>query len=181
MNVDPLISLTLRALLATLLVSAAMHKLRDPAAFADILRGYRLVPEGAEAVVGVGIGGVEALTAVALVVPGVASGAGWAAALLLCAYTAAIGINLVRGRRNVDCGCFGPAGRGQTLSEWLVVRNSVLIAGTLVVAAPVGVRSLGAFDAFVGAAACSGGALLWVGANQLLAQWPRMRLLRRAT
>lgn len=179
MSVDPLISLTLRALLATLLASAAMHKLRDPAAFARILRGYRLLPEGAEPVMGVAIGSVEALIAVALLVPGAPSRAGWAAAVLLCAYTAAIGINLARGRRDVDCGCFGPAGRQQLLSEWLVVRNSVVVAAALVVAAPVGVRPLGAFDAFVGAVAGAGSVLLWVAGNQLLAQWPRMRLLRR--
>ena len=127
------------------------------------------------------IGGVEVSIAAALLVPGTWQGAGLLAATVLSGYTAAIAINLYRGRRDVDCGCFGPAGRTQTLSEWLIVRNVASIGVAFVAAAPVGVRSLGSLDAFVGVAACGGAGLLWIGANQLMAQWPRMQLLRRSS
>src|SRR5262249_4609965 len=44
---------------------------------------------------------------------------------LLAIFTGAIMLNLARGRREIDCGCFGPMMR-QRLSGWLVVRNIAL-------------------------------------------------------
>jgi hypothetical protein len=62
-----------------------------------------------------------------------AAGAGLAAAVWLI-YFALIVISLVRGRREVDCGCsFGPG--KHTLGRYQVLRNVVLIAGALLVAA----------------------------------------------
>ena len=56
-----------------------------------------------------------------------ARGALVAAAALLAAYGAAIGVNLARGRRHIDCGCVGPAAR-RPIGGWLVARNGVLAA-----------------------------------------------------
>ncbi|NKB99894.1 MAG: methylamine utilization protein MauE [Pseudomonadales bacterium] len=46
------------------------------------------------------------------------------AALLFASYLIAIGVNLARGRAFIDCGC-GDEPTG--LSQWLVMRNSVLV------------------------------------------------------
>lgn len=47
-----------------------------------------------------------------------------AAAAMFLAFSLGISINLIRGRRDIDCGCFGKA--GQKLSWWLVGRNVLL-------------------------------------------------------
>ena len=51
-----------------------------------------------------------------------------------------MGINIVRGRSDIDCGC---GAKPQALSNWLLVRNAVLAAAALVVAQPEVARSLG--------------------------------------
>ena len=82
----------------------------------------------------------------ALLVPVSAAAACLAAAALLGAYTFAIVVNLRRGRRDIDCGCAGPA-RRQTLHELLVVRNLALVAAALVAMLAPGTRALGWLDA----------------------------------
>ena len=78
----------------------------------------------------------------AVLLPTLAPVAAGAAVCLLAVYTAAIGINLARGRFDVDCGCSGPGG-GRRLGLSLVLRNGVvlLVAGMVVAAGsatPVG-------------------------------------------
>jgi hypothetical protein len=55
-------------------------------------------------------------------------------------------VNLRRGRRDVDCGCFGPA-RRRPISSTLVARNVALAAAALTVALPVQPRALIWIDA----------------------------------
>jgi hypothetical protein len=95
------------------------------------------------------------------------------AAALLALYTAAIGVNLARGRRDVDCGCAGPGGR-QTLQGGLVARNALLAAAALAAAAPVGARGLGAVDAITIAGAVLAAAALYAASQHLLALAPRL-------
>jgi hypothetical protein len=71
--------------------------------------------------------------------------AGLAACGLLLLYGLAIGINLLRGRSEIDCGCLGPAGR-QSLSSWLLARNSLLALGAALSSLPLSDRSLHAID-----------------------------------
>jgi hypothetical protein len=54
----------------------------------------------------------------------------WLAALLLSGFAAAIAINLARGRKAIDCGCFQSALR-QPLRIVLVARNLLLVAAIL--------------------------------------------------
>src|SRR4029077_15900034 len=112
------------------------HKLRDLPRFVATLADYHLlpgglVPAGAAVVVAGELGG-----AVALVVPGLRGAGLLAAAVALLLYGGAIGVNLVRGRRHIDCGCAGPAVR-RPISGWLVGRNAALAAAALVGLAPV--------------------------------------------
>jgi hypothetical protein len=120
---------------------------------------------------------VELATAGALVLDGARGGL--AAAALLALYSAAIVVNLARGRREIDCGCFGPAQR-QPLSPALVLRNGVLIALALVCALPAGVRALVPLDALTIAALVAFAALVHGGVNGLIANAPRLRALRGA-
>ena len=74
---------------------------------------------------------------------------------LLATYALAMGINLSRGRSQIDCGC---GDTPQSLSGLLVLRNCVLAIGALLLLAPVATRPLNALDmlfAVLFVAACS--------------------------
>lgn len=113
-----------------LFAGAAWHKLSDLAAFERVLLGYRLLPAAvcrwlARLVPGLELG-AAGLALASLWLPSLRAPAALACALLLGTYAGAMGINLLRGRRDIDCGCGGPGER--PLSWSLVVRNLVLIA-----------------------------------------------------
>ena len=174
---DPVVDLALRLSLAALFATAAFHKLRDPGTFTEALRNYRLLPRTITPAATVLLVASElAIVAALLAAPRSAAGAG-GAAILLIAYSGAIGINLARGRRDVDCGCLGPRHR-QTLSEWLLLRNGVAVAAALVMLAPDAARDLSWLDGLSVAASTATFALLWASADRLMATWPRLRLLK---
>lgn len=174
MTVDPLVALVARLGLACVLGSAAAHKLSDRASFRAAVGSYAILPERLVAPAAAMLPAVE-LAAAALLIGGLPSGAIAALGLLLL-YSGAIAANLVRGRREIDCGCFGP-GRSGRLSGWLVVRNAALAAASLVAAAPPGSRSLGGLDLATGTLALVALGLVWAAAERLLASWPAMRAL----
>ncbi len=150
---DPVVVGILRATLAFVFAQAALHKLRDHAAFDTIVRGHRLVPDAsAPAVTGLLLVG-ELAAALALLAPGAARLGGGLALTLLTVYSLAIGTNLARGRRDVDCGCLGP-GHRQPLTGWLLVRNGLLAAlaaACLIPASPRTVSWLDVVSVFAGA------------------------------
>ena len=114
-------------------------------------------------------GAVEIGAGVAILLPPF-NGAGLAVAgLLLLAYFAAIGLNLQRGRRAIDCGCGAP-GRAQGLSAGLLVRNAVLALAALVSSAaqPLA-RDVAWFDWLVAIAAALTVILIYLSASLLLA------------
>jgi len=175
--IDPLPVLVARGALALLFAFAARHKLRDIDAFRRALEGYELlpslwaVPAGALLIAG------ELGIAVGLCLPRVAPAASVAAALLLGLYGWAIAINLRRGRRDLDCGCGGPA-RRQTISAWLVWRNGLLAVVALAAALPPSSRALTWLDGGTLLAAVGALALLYAAADGLLANAPGVARLR---
>lgn len=156
--IDPALHAVLRGGLALLFAGAAAHKLRDLHAFRVALGDYQLVP--------------WVLTGLAA--PGLAAARPWGfvgAAALLALYGAAIALNLLRGRRDIDCGCFGPA-LHVGLGGGLLARN----AGLLLVAGagflPVAARPLGALDGATIAGALAFAAFAHAAATRLLASPP---------
>jgi hypothetical protein len=174
LKLDPVFALVARLALALLFASAAAHKLRDLDAFRAALAGYRLVPERALGAAAFALVALELVAAAGLV----ASRAfGVLALALLAAYTAAIAVNLARGRREIDCGCFGPAAR-QPLSGALLLRNATLLGAAALACAPVAGRALSWIDAFSIAGGVSFAALAFASQNALIANAPRLRALR---
>lgn len=176
--IDPAIDLTLRASVAALLSWSAVHKLRDLSAFAAAVAAYRLLVPGVERSAAVAFAATELFLAAGLLWSPTRLAASGGTLLLLAVYTGAIGINLARGRRDVDCGCFGPSHR-QVLSEWLLVRNSILLGAIAVTFLPLTSREMIWVDGLGVGAACLTLAMLWAAAHQLLAQWPTVKALRR--
>lgn len=140
---DPLaIGLSI-GLLVLVFARAALHKVTYFAGFRQTLVDYRLLPERLTGVAAAMLTGAELAAVTLLLVPGFRTlGAATAALLLLC-YSAAMAVNLRRGRTSIDCGCGGP---GQSISWALVGRNLLLAGIAALAAAPVVARPLGAFD-----------------------------------
>ena len=110
-------------LFAMLLATAAWHKWSDRHEFARALAAYRLLPDGALMPVTIGLALLETALVPMLTWP-VTRGVAFAlAAVLMLVYAAAMAINLLRGRRDIDCGC---GGETQRLSWALPARNGVL-------------------------------------------------------
>jgi len=97
--------------------------------------------------------------------------------VLLTAFTTAIAINLIRGRRHIDCGCGFSAvagmgasdGNTQQLSTGLVIRNIAIIFTASLANAPVSSRELGLLDYFSLLTAGIALILIYAALNQLLA------------
>jgi hypothetical protein len=170
---DPVLTWILRAGLAALFATAALHKLGAPREFARTVRDYRLLPAWLTPGFVAALIGLEAVTAVLLLSTPLAWLGASSAALLLSAYSIAIATNLARGRRHIDCGCLGPHKR-QSISGWLVARNALLLVGTaLSSAAPIS-RALGWVDGISIAGGLLGLVLLFHAANLLASLHPHL-------
>jgi uncharacterized membrane protein YphA (DoxX/SURF4 family) len=125
MTVDPAIALAGRLLGALVFATAATGKIRHRRELEGVVANYRLLPARLAAPAAWMILALEGLAALSLV-SGLRLAAGAALAVaLLCGFALAMAINLARGRREIDCGCF-QTGLRQRLSAALVARNLIL-------------------------------------------------------
>lgn len=176
-SIDPAIQAALRAALALLLARTAVHKLRDRGGFRDAVAGYDLLPAAALPAAVRALPALELAAAAMLVVTTTARPGAGLAAFLLALYTVAIALSLARGRRDLACGCGGPAGE-LSVSPALLVRNGILLAVAAACGATAATRSPGWIDLLTiagGVAALTG---LHAAAEHLLATAPRRALLR---
>ena len=148
LHLDPVFDWILRPALAGLFASAALHKIRDLSDFVRTIADYKIIPRALAPSLALGLIGAEGMISIGLILGLVTAepGAGLAAAGLLALYTLAIAVNLLRGRKEIDCGCLGPKARRQTLSGWLIVRNAILGSGALLTSLPLSSRSLAVLD-----------------------------------
>jgi Methylamine utilisation protein MauE len=124
---EPILEAFTVTLFAAVFLAAGVSKLRALETFAGVVQNFRLLPERLAPVVAYTLPAVEVAVAAALLMPLSRSYGAWAAAGLLGIFTVAVAINLLRGRREIDCGCFSSELK-QRLSWWLVMRN-VALAG----------------------------------------------------
>lgn len=159
---------------ALLWLSSSLHKLRDPNGFRSALWDYRLLPPPLVDATALALTALEGGLAVSLLVPASAPVAALASAGLLGLYAGAMAWNLLRGRRDLDCGC-GGAGGPRSLAPALVARNAVAAALFLLASAPAGERALTALDAFTVPAAVLALALVWCAVDLVLSNGSRLR------
>jgi hypothetical protein len=178
--VDPAIRLILRAGLGLLLATAAVHKLRDLESFRKALSAYRLLPAALVPAASVAVPLLEAAAALLLACPGPSATGGMLAAALMALYGAAMAANLMRGRRDLDCGCAGPAAR-RGIGWDLVIRNAVLAGAGLAMLLPVEPRPLVWMDAVTVGAATAVLAACHAAAARMLALRPALARLRGET
>ncbi len=166
--------------MSLLFAVAAMHKLKAPAVFKAAMDDYQLIPSSLLSIASNTLIILEFLSAVLVLVPITRFAGLGIMATLLFIYATGISINLYRGRRDIDCGCNGPA-TTQALSWWLVFRNLTFLGLVLLAMEPSIDRSLNWLDLFTilfGVLVTSG---LYLGFNQLLSQAPRLTALRGET
>ena len=168
--IDPLLSRVIGFGFAVLFIGAAWHKLSGLDRFEAILRDYNLLPALASRPLTLLIPAIELTLGLGWVLGLLPRITALASAGLLAAYALAIGINLVRGRIYIDCGCgFGAStDKEQALSSSLVARNILLLGLTLLSLFPVAERDLGITDYVVVFAGLLTAILLYAGSGQLI-------------
>jgi Methylamine utilisation protein MauE len=112
--------------IAWLMALAAWHKWSDPAAYRAVVVAYLGGAPVSAALVPL-VAALEAGIALALLVPASRQLALVAAAALLLAYAALMGLQVLQGRRDLRCGCAGPDA-AVTVSPVLVGRNLCCVA-----------------------------------------------------
>ncbi|HYB64398.1 MAG TPA: MauE/DoxX family redox-associated membrane protein [Steroidobacteraceae bacterium] len=163
---DPAVGVLLLACCVLLFASAALHKLRDLAHFTEVLRAYRVLPEGAVRLAPL-VPLAELTVAAGLLPAATRYGAGLGGAGLLVGYAAAIAVNLGRGRRDLACGCGGPDD-ARPIAPWMVVRNLVLALLLAITLLPWKTRPLLPVDALTAAGGAAVATLLYASLDQLL-------------
>ena len=154
-----------------LFLLAAVHKFSTAQQFRVILEEYQVMPQ-------VFAGPVTRIVPILEVLLSI----GWfsayrpelvaiSSAALLTMYTSAIGLNLLRGRIHIGCGCGvgGSSDGDQQLSSGLILRNAILIAIALIAAIPVTARPFAILDYITIGTTLLASALLYASSNQLLA------------
>lgn len=177
---DPLILRIISFAFALLFLSAAAHKISTKLQFRGIIEAYQVLPNGLVPLVAGAIPLFEVFLGLAWLSTVVQSWSGiivpLATAMLLTAYGMVIGINLVRGRTYIDCGCGFSSAAGnnkgggdiQQLSGGLIVRNLALILAALITTLPSSERLLGIIDYFSAFSALVALVLLYGASHQLM-------------
>jgi len=114
-----------RWLLAAVFLTSAGGKLRDRRAFASIVMDYQILPKRWVRPFATVLPWVEGAVALMLLL-GMGTKIGAAlSGLLLFSFAFAVGLNLLRGRKDLNCGCAG-ARHKQKISGKILVQNTLL-------------------------------------------------------
>jgi hypothetical protein len=143
MTVDPSIAISGRLLGSLVFAAAVSGKIRHRHELAGVVANYRLLPGRLAAPAAWMIVILETLVVLSLATGlGLAAGAALGIGLL-AGFALAMAVNLARGRREIDCGCF-QSGLRQRLSALLVARNLLLaiLLTPLLTAATAGAAAL---------------------------------------
>jgi uncharacterized membrane protein YphA (DoxX/SURF4 family) len=168
--IDPLLSRVIACGFAVLFIGAAWHKLSGLDRFEAVLRDYRLLPALVSRPLTLLIPAIELMLGLGWISGLLPRITALASASLVATYALAIGINLVRGRIYIDCGCgFGAfTNEEQALSSSLVARNILLIGLAILSLVPAAERDLGVTDYGVVLAGLLTAILLYASSGQLI-------------
>lgn len=169
MDIDPVVTWISTLAPAAILGAAGFNKLADSRAFRAIVANYGVLPPILVTPVAYALPYVELGAALGLLIPGTRRMAAVVALVLLAIFTCALIVNLLRGRRDLDCGChFG--GARTALSGGLVLRNGLLLLWIVPAASAEAVsRALSWLDAVTIMAGSALGVLAYMMSGELLA------------
>jgi uncharacterized membrane protein YphA (DoxX/SURF4 family) len=122
----PYVLLLARLILGSIFAVAGMAKLRHPRVFVSTVVGYHILPIRWARRVALILPWLEVWLGCTLLLGiGLRAGA-VSSGLLLSLFTGAVSINVIRGRKDLDCGCLGAQHR-QKIGGGILVRNAGLI------------------------------------------------------
>jgi hypothetical protein len=173
--IDPACALLIVSCAMPLFGAAAAHKLRAIGEFAQTLAQYQLLPAVFIGVAGPAFGLMELAICLGLPWPALRPVGAVAGVALLLMYSAAITINLARGRRDLDCGC-GGFGRRTPIGSWMVVRNLSLACMLCLLRFPEASRTLESADAVTIAGGAMAASFLYLSCDVLFGQVTARRL-----
>ncbi len=126
------IELLLRWIVGLAFILASLHKILQPAAFAQIVYSYHLFPDFSINLIAIAMPFIELITGLALVAGVYPRAAAAIVSSLLVAFVLIIAVNLLRGHE-FDCGCF-PTFITRLYADSpanMLIRNAVLLALSL--------------------------------------------------
>jgi uncharacterized membrane protein YphA (DoxX/SURF4 family) len=125
--IDPRVQLLARVLVAFVLLSAGIGKIASGRRFDDIVRDYKLLPGRLIPLTARILPLFEVLVALWLLWGAFIPLPNLLAVFLFLVFSSAVAINLLRGRREISCGCFGSR-VSHGISWSLVGRNLFFVA-----------------------------------------------------
>lgn len=167
--ISPVISAA-TAFASLVFAHGGLQKVADPGRLEGVLASYGLIPGPVVGAARRALPLVELSTAVLLVLPATRVAGAFAAAALFLGYAFAMGVNLARGRTDIDCGCGGAPER---IGWGKVARNLVLsavLAATTLSPEPVAPSSM-----VIGWALALPAFLAWGALGQAMANADRIR------
>ena len=177
--IDPDVGGLIVASLALLFATASWHKWRALTEFGAVLVNYRLVPDRLAPLLRFFVPALELSIAIGLLVAPLRAAAVLTGIAVLLGYASAIGINLRRGRRELDCGCGARRDR-RPIAPWMVWRNLLLAATLSAALLPWSPRGAEVVDVLTIAGGIAIVALLYLAIDQMLGEvGPRAAALRR--
>jgi Methylamine utilisation protein MauE len=175
---DPAFGYLITVGIALLFASAGVQKLRSLAHFTEIFAAYRVLPDAWARRLAWLIPFLELGVAVTLLWQPSRRAAVISADVLLIAYASGLGVNLLRGRRDLDCGCGSPRDR-RAIAAWMIWRNVFLAAALGAAAVPWLPRPFGSTDFLTVIGGLAAGVTLYAAVDRLLGQvLPKAMILR---
>ncbi len=120
--------------MVTVFLLAGLAKLPRRDEFERAVLNYDLLPRSAARIVGRWLPLGEVAAAVLLGVGVAIAPVTSFLAILLAVFIAAVALNLLR-KKKMECGCFGSSGAPRQMTWWVVARNALLLAMTVLILA----------------------------------------------
>lgn len=112
-----------RLLLGVIFIAASIDKIWHPAAFAEAVHNYQVLPDAAVNLTAIVLPWLELVLGALLILGTWLPGAVLLANVLLVAFFSALLFNMVRGL-DVHCGCFTTSAEGDPATTWYLIRDA---------------------------------------------------------
>jgi cobalt-zinc-cadmium efflux system protein len=116
----------MRLVVGVVFIAASIDKILHPAAFAQMIYNYQILPDAFINVTAIVLPWVELVLGSLLVLGLWFPGTVVLANLLLLAFFGSLLFNLARGL-DIHCGCFSTSTQGNPLTTWYIVRDAVFL------------------------------------------------------
>ena len=115
-----------RLLVGVIFIAASIDKILHPAAFAQMIYNYQILPDAFINVTAIVLPWVELVLGTLLILGLWFPGTVVLANLLLLAFFGSLLFNLARGL-DIHCGCFSSNTQGNPLTTWYIARDAVFL------------------------------------------------------